>query len=59
MEVYFPLNVYERPQFIFQIYFFLFGNGLLYCLRVLAKVQIFLGSFVGPMTRSDHPKGVK
>ena len=36
------------PNLFFKYFYFLFGPGLLYPIRVLAKVQIFFGSFVGP-----------
>ena len=49
-------NMLQRgPNLFFKYFYFLFGPGLFYPLRVLAKVQIFFGSLAEPLTRL-HPK---
>ncbi len=58
--IYCPHEVIVEKIFSCFYFYFLFGPGLLYPLRVLAKVQIFFGSLVGPLTKSltleGHPK---
>ncbi len=43
------------PNLFFKYFYFLFGPGLFYPLRVPAKVQIFFGSLAEPLTLL-HPK---
>ncbi len=43
------------PNLFFKYFYFLFGPGLFYPLRVIATVQIFFGTLVGPLTLL-HPK---
>ena len=44
------VHMHKRgPNLFFKYFYFLFGPGLLYPLRVLAKVQILFGSFVGTL----------
>ncbi len=43
------------PNLFFKYFYFLFGPGLFYPLRVIATVQNFFGTLVGPLTLW-HPK---
>ncbi len=43
------------PNLFFKYFYFLFGPGLFYPLRVIATVQKFFGTLVGPLTLL-HPK---
>ena len=43
------------PNLFFKYFYFLFGPGLFYPLRVPAKVHIFFGSLAEPLTLL-HPK---
>ncbi len=43
------------PNLFFKYFYFLFGPGLFYLLRMIATVQIFFGTLVGPLTLL-HPK---
>ncbi len=51
----FPVSFWKKglvrgPNLFFKYFYFIFGPGLFYPLRVIATVQIFFGTLVGPLT---------
>ncbi len=50
-----PEFIIRGPNLFFKYFYFLFGPGLFYPLRVITTVQFFFGTLVGPLTLL-HPK---